>query len=207
MFVYLHPYTPVTWTHHLPAGLHLAVRPLQRTDWLPGLSVSAEGPAPTRSLLSGMCSSTQTNLPHRLCRTLPQGSILLFGTRWLDYLLVVLTQLLAFIMRVFTWADQTRNKTKQNKTKKQSSLLCAFKWKKSDLTSSATSMPNPAAMNKNGMVTKIHTRIRTEPFTANYDLVGRELGRWVLFVCMTAVQRSLMNNLSVRSRDGICNNI
>ena len=76
---------------------------------------SARGPAPTRSLLSGMCSSTQTNLPHRLCRTLPQGSILLFGTRWLDYLLVVLTQLLAFIMRVFTWADQTRNKTKQNK--------------------------------------------------------------------------------------------
>lgn len=38
-------------------------------------------------------------------------------------------------------------------------------------------MPNSAAMNKNGMVTKIHTRIRTEPFTANYDLVGRELGR------------------------------
>lgn len=43
--------------------------------------------------------------------------------------------------------------------------------------SSATSMPDPAKMSKNGMVTKIHTRIRAEPFTANYELVGKELGR------------------------------
>lgn len=38
-------------------------------------------------------------------------------------------------------------------------------------------MPDPATMSRNGMVTKIHTRIRSEPFTASYDLVGRELGR------------------------------
>ena len=38
-------------------------------------------------------------------------------------------------------------------------------------------MPDSAAMNKNGMVSKIHTRIRAEPFGATYDLVGKELGR------------------------------
>lgn len=38
------------------------------------------GRARTRSLLSGMCSSTQTNLPHRLYHT-PAGQHLLFGTR------------------------------------------------------------------------------------------------------------------------------
>ncbi|RVE69759.1 hypothetical protein OJAV_G00081240 [Oryzias javanicus] len=32
-------------------------------------------------------------------------------------------------------------------------------------------------MNKNGKVTEIHSRIRKEPFTANYELVGKELGR------------------------------
>ena len=32
-------------------------------------------------------------------------------------------------------------------------------------------------MSKNGMVTNIHTRIRTDPFKANYDIVGKELGR------------------------------
>lgn len=37
-------------------------------------------------------------------------------------------------------------------------------------------MPDSAAMNK-GIVTKINSRIRTEPFGAYYDLVGRELGR------------------------------
>ena len=42
---------------------------------------------------------------------------------------------------------------------------------------STTSMPDSATMNKNGIVTKIHTRIRADPFTANYDLVGKELGR------------------------------
>lgn len=38
-------------------------------------------------------------------------------------------------------------------------------------------MPDPATMSRKGMVTKIHTRIRAEPFTASYDLVGKELGR------------------------------
>lgn len=38
-------------------------------------------------------------------------------------------------------------------------------------------MPDLAKMSKNGMVTKIHTRIRTESFTASYELVGKELGR------------------------------
>ncbi|KAM3597689.1 uncharacterized protein V6R79_008050 [Siganus canaliculatus] len=38
-------------------------------------------------------------------------------------------------------------------------------------------MPDSAAMSKNGLVTTIHTRIKTDPFTANYELVGKELGR------------------------------
>lgn len=38
-------------------------------------------------------------------------------------------------------------------------------------------MPDSAAMSKNGIVTKINSRIRTDPFTTFYDLVGRELGR------------------------------
>lgn len=42
-----------------------------------------------------------------------------------------------------------------------------------------TSMLYTETMNKNGMMTKIHTRIRSDPFTACYDLVGKELGRWV----------------------------
>ncbi|XP_005796758.1 serine/threonine-protein kinase 17A-like [Xiphophorus maculatus] len=32
-------------------------------------------------------------------------------------------------------------------------------------------------MNKNGIVTEIHTKIRKEPFSAIYELVGKELGR------------------------------
>uniref|UniRef100_A0A3P9KEJ5 Serine/threonine-protein kinase 17A n=1 Tax=Oryzias latipes TaxID=8090 RepID=A0A3P9KEJ5_ORYLA len=32
-------------------------------------------------------------------------------------------------------------------------------------------------MNKNGKVTEINSRIRKEPFSANYELVGKELGR------------------------------
>lgn len=38
-------------------------------------------------------------------------------------------------------------------------------------------MLDSSIMNKSGMVTKIHSRIRTEPFKTNYDLVGKELGR------------------------------
>ena len=38
-------------------------------------------------------------------------------------------------------------------------------------------MPDLATMSKKGMVTKINTRIRVDPFAANYELVGKELGR------------------------------
>ncbi|KAF7225733.1 serine/threonine kinase 17a like [Nothobranchius furzeri] len=48
----------------------------------------------------------------------------------------------------------------------------------------------PAAMNKNGMVTEIHTRIRKEPFTANYELVGRELGRGKFAVVKKCVEKA-----------------
>uniref|UniRef100_A0A667WYF8 Serine/threonine-protein kinase 17A n=1 Tax=Myripristis murdjan TaxID=586833 RepID=A0A667WYF8_9TELE len=45
-------------------------------------------------------------------------------------------------------------------------------------------------MSKNGMVTKIHTRIRTEPFTANYELVGRELGRGKFAVVKKCIEKA-----------------
>lgn len=31
--------------------------------------------------------------------------------------------------------------------------------------------------NKSGMMAKVHTRIRSDPFSANYELAGKELGR------------------------------
>lgn len=52
-------------------------------------------------------------------------------------------------------------------------------------TSNATSVTDSAKMNKNGMMTKIYTRIRADPFTANYELAGKELGRWV---CLSGLQ-------------------
>uniref|UniRef100_A0A1A7Z181 Serine/threonine-protein kinase 17A n=1 Tax=Iconisemion striatum TaxID=60296 RepID=A0A1A7Z181_9TELE len=48
----------------------------------------------------------------------------------------------------------------------------------------------PAAMNKNGMVTEIHSRIRKEPFTASYELVGRELGRGKFAVVKKCVEKA-----------------
>jgi len=45
------------------------------------------------------------------------------------------------------------------------------------LSRSRTVTENSTMMNRNGMVTKIRTRIRTDPFKNNYDLVGKELGR------------------------------
>ncbi|XP_048847552.1 serine/threonine kinase 17a like [Brienomyrus brachyistius] len=45
-------------------------------------------------------------------------------------------------------------------------------------------------MNKNGMVSKIQTRIRTEPFKNYYDLVGRELGRGKFAVVKKCVEKS-----------------
>nr|XP_040047132.1 serine/threonine kinase 17a like isoform X1 [Gasterosteus aculeatus aculeatus] len=51
-------------------------------------------------------------------------------------------------------------------------------------------MPDPAKMSKNGMVTKIHTRIRAEPFTANYELVGKELGRGKFAVVKKCIEKA-----------------
>ncbi|XP_016100499.1 serine/threonine kinase 17a like [Sinocyclocheilus grahami] len=45
-------------------------------------------------------------------------------------------------------------------------------------------------MNRNGMVTKIRTRIRTEPFKNNYDLVGKELGRGKFAVVKKCVEKT-----------------
>lgn len=69
-------------------------------------------------------------------------------------------------MRRLLWADQK-------------SLYTRFL--KISLSQRTAPMPDSAAMSKNGIVTKINSRIRTDPFTSCYDLVGRELGRWVQF--------------------------
>uniref|UniRef100_A0A3P8WHP7 non-specific serine/threonine protein kinase n=1 Tax=Cynoglossus semilaevis TaxID=244447 RepID=A0A3P8WHP7_CYNSE len=45
-------------------------------------------------------------------------------------------------------------------------------------------------MNKNGMMTKIHTRIRSDPFTACYDLVGKELGRGKFAVVKKCIEKA-----------------
>ncbi|XP_030649640.1 serine/threonine kinase 17a like [Chanos chanos] len=50
-------------------------------------------------------------------------------------------------------------------------------------------MPD-AIMNKNGMVTKIQTRIRTDPFKNNYDLVGKELGRGKFAVVKKCMEKA-----------------
>ncbi|XP_008294636.1 serine/threonine kinase 17a like [Stegastes partitus] len=51
-------------------------------------------------------------------------------------------------------------------------------------------MPNSATMSKNGIVTKIHTRIRAEPFAANYELVGKELGRGKFAVVKKCIEKA-----------------
>ncbi|TKS92202.1 Serine/threonine-protein kinase 17A [Collichthys lucidus] len=51
-------------------------------------------------------------------------------------------------------------------------------------------MPNSAMMSKNGMVTKIHTRIRADPFTANYELAGKELGRGKFAVVKKCIEKA-----------------
>nr|XP_046271718.1 serine/threonine kinase 17a like [Scatophagus argus] len=51
-------------------------------------------------------------------------------------------------------------------------------------------MPDSATMSKNGMVTTVHTRIRTEPFTSNYELVGRELGRGKFAVVKKCIEKA-----------------
>ncbi|XP_051570638.1 serine/threonine-protein kinase 17A-like [Myxocyprinus asiaticus] len=45
-------------------------------------------------------------------------------------------------------------------------------------------------MNRNGMVTKIRTRIRTDPFKNNYELVGKELGRGKFAVVKKCVEKT-----------------
>uniref|UniRef100_UPI0037E7963F serine/threonine kinase 17a like n=1 Tax=Semicossyphus pulcher TaxID=241346 RepID=UPI0037E7963F len=51
-------------------------------------------------------------------------------------------------------------------------------------------MPDSATMNRNGIMTKIHSRIRAEPFTANYDLVGKELGRGKFAVVKKCIEKA-----------------
>ncbi|XP_034567567.1 serine/threonine kinase 17a like [Notolabrus celidotus] len=51
-------------------------------------------------------------------------------------------------------------------------------------------MPDSATMSRNGMVTAIHTRIRADPFTANYDLVGKELGRGKFAVVKKCIEKA-----------------
>ncbi|KAB5553754.1 hypothetical protein PHYPO_G00042300 [Pangasianodon hypophthalmus] len=51
-------------------------------------------------------------------------------------------------------------------------------------------MLDSSVKNKSGMVTKIHTRIRTEPFKTNYDLVGKELGRGKFAVVKKCVEKA-----------------
>ncbi|KAI9539624.1 Serine/threonine-protein kinase 17A [Dissostichus eleginoides] len=45
-------------------------------------------------------------------------------------------------------------------------------------------------MSKNGMLTKIHTRIRSDLFTANYELVGKELGRGKFAVVKKCIEKA-----------------
>ncbi|XP_069004768.1 serine/threonine kinase 17a like [Embiotoca jacksoni] len=49
---------------------------------------------------------------------------------------------------------------------------------------------NSATMNKNGMVTKIITRIRVDPFTTTYELVGKELGRGKFAVVKKCIEKA-----------------
>ncbi|KAM6957613.1 serine/threonine kinase 17a like [Aplochiton taeniatus] len=51
-------------------------------------------------------------------------------------------------------------------------------------------MPNLTMMNKSGMATSIHTIIRTEPFTSNYELIGKELGRGKFAVVKKCLEKA-----------------
>ncbi|XP_026885530.1 serine/threonine kinase 17a like [Electrophorus electricus] len=51
-------------------------------------------------------------------------------------------------------------------------------------------MLDSAVTSKSGMVTKVHTRIRTDLFKNNYDLVGKELGRGKFAVVKKCVEKS-----------------
>ncbi|KAG9350136.1 hypothetical protein JZ751_026489 [Albula glossodonta] len=51
-------------------------------------------------------------------------------------------------------------------------------------------MPDSRMTNKNGMVSKIQTRIRTDLFKNNYDLVGKELGRGKFAVVKKCIEKT-----------------
>lgn len=112
--------------------------------------------------------------PHWLCRAAADITFM-FGTHlsWITYrwfrtasVASDLFYLIINIMRVFTWAY-----------KKVVSFF-VFIWRERTVSlHGTTSMPPSTTMNKSGMVTKINTRIRTDPFAGSYELVGKELGR------------------------------
>ncbi|XP_036389896.1 serine/threonine-protein kinase 17A-like [Megalops cyprinoides] len=51
-------------------------------------------------------------------------------------------------------------------------------------------MPDSRMMNKNGMVSNIQMRIRTDSFKSNYDLVGKELGRGKFAVVKKCIEKA-----------------
>ncbi|XP_028311833.1 serine/threonine kinase 17a like [Gouania willdenowi] len=51
-------------------------------------------------------------------------------------------------------------------------------------------MPNSAAMSRNGLVTEIRTRIRSDPLSSSYDLVGKELGRGKFAVVKKCIEKT-----------------
>ncbi|XP_041829700.1 serine/threonine kinase 17a like [Melanotaenia boesemani] len=59
-------------------------------------------------------------------------------------------------------------------------------------------MPNSATMNKNGMMTQVHTRIRKDPFTGSYELVGKELGRGKFAVVKKCIEKASGNHYAAK---------
>lgn len=93
-----------------PAALHLqpalfgVLRPI---DWLQLPDVRERGGAWMRSLLSGMCSGSQTNLAPRLSDT-PAGNRPLVNLDYLPVLPHCTTWVFYLIMRLLTWTDQKK---------------------------------------------------------------------------------------------------
>lgn len=165
------------WKHHFRAHLR-HVRPPQRVDWLRFRSVSARG-WPRRGVYCQECVvAIRTNLLHWLwdTRTHTHTRRRRAHPRWLWSCWLI-----------FRLSDTTAAPAKPSEIIEHATFnlsgpevsLHAFSW--DSLSQRTAPMPDSAAMSKNGIVTKINSRIRTDPFTACYDLVGRELGRWVQF--------------------------
>ncbi|XP_062874619.1 serine/threonine kinase 17a like [Trichomycterus rosablanca] len=55
-----------------------------------------------------------------------------------------------------------------------------------------------STMNKNGIVTNIHTKIHTEPFKNYYELVGKELGRGKFAVVKKCVEKATGNEFAAK---------